>query len=136
MEAARFALVNYKFDQVFLNLEDLNANTTFAIDFKPSGVFYDEKKTYELIFLFSAVDSASKKEMISIRCKALYSFKEVNSLDDIPSFFYNNAIAILFPYVRAFVSTVTLQANIQPLVLPTLNLSDLQDILKANTKAE
>lgn len=136
MEIARFALVNYKFDKVTLNLEDLNPNTTFAIDFRPSGVFNNEKKTYELTFLFTAHDSTSLKEIISIRCKALYSFKEVATINDIPSFFYNNAIAILFPYVRAFVSTVTLQANIHPLVLPTLNLSDLQEVLKANTSAE
>lgn len=136
MEIARFALVSYKFDKVSLNLEELKANTTFAINFKPSGVFNNEKKTYELTFLFTAIDSTSQKDIISIRCKAIFSFNEVSTIDDIPSFFYNNAIAILFPYIRAFVSTVTLQANIQPLVLPTLNLSDLQNTLKANTKVE
>ena len=47
--------------------------------------------------------------------------------------FISNSIAILFPYVRAFVSTLTLQANIKPILLPTLNLSSLQDILRENT---
>ncbi|EXZ22215.1 pretranslocase subunit SecB family protein, partial [Bacteroides fragilis str. S13 L11] len=54
-------------------------------------------------------------------------------LAEIPNFFYPNSIAILFPYVRAFVSTLTLQANIKPILLPTLNLSSLQDTLRENT---
>lgn len=136
MEIASFSLVNYKFDKVELNLEDLKPNTTFAIDFNPSGVFVKDKRIYVLTFLFKAVDSTNNVETILIRCKALYSFKEAASIEDIPPFFYNNAIAILFPYVRAFVSTVTLQANIQPLVLPTLNLSDLQEVLKNNSTTE
>ena len=31
------------------------------------------------------------------------------------------------------VSTLTLQANATPMVLPTLNLSDLKDVLKEHT---
>lgn len=55
-------------------------------------------------------------------------------LKDIPDFFYANSIAIIFPYIRAFVSTLTLQANIPPIVLPTLNLSQLRTILRDNTQ--
>lgn len=41
-------------------------------------------------------------------------FESARTLEDIPDYFYANSIAILFPYVRAFVSTVSLQANIPP----------------------
>ena len=70
---------------------------------------------------------------ILVNCVASFKFKENISLAEIPNFFYPNSIAILFPYVRAFVSTLTLQANIKPILLPTLNLSSLQDILRENT---
>lgn len=43
-------------------------------------------------------------------------------------------MAILFPYIRAFVSTVTLQANVMPILLPTVNLSSLESRLRENTK--
>lgn len=36
--------------------------------------------------------------------------------------FEPNAIAILYPYLRAIVSTYTASANIQPLVLPAINV--------------
>ena len=134
MEAARFSLVDYHFDKVVLNLDMLRQDSSFDIKFSPSGLFISKTKEYILTFLFTAgYEGSNDESIISVRCQAKYVFKEVSSFEEIPPFFYNNAIAILFPYVRSFISTVTLQANIQPLLLPTLNLSDLQDILKKNT---
>jgi preprotein translocase subunit SecB len=66
-------------------------------------------------------------------CKARFVFREPVLLEEIPDYFYLNSIAILFPYVRAFVSIITLQANINPLMLPTMNLASLQETLKKNT---
>lgn len=42
-----------------------------------------------------------------------------------PEVFKANAIAILYPYVRAIVSTYTANANITPLILPTINVNKL-----------
>lgn len=46
---------------------------------------------------------------------------EGDSLDK----FVKNAIAILYPYVRAIVSTYTASANISPLILPAINVNKL-----------
>ncbi|RZJ69804.1 MAG: hypothetical protein EOO49_16235 [Flavobacterium sp.] len=59
-----------------------------------------------------------------------FSFEEIDTFEEIPTFFYRNAIAIIFPYVRAFVSSVTALANITPLILPTYNLGDLEAPLR------
>lgn len=42
-----------------------------------------------------------------------------------PERFKANAIAILYPYVRAIVSTYTANANITPLLLPAINVNKL-----------
>ena len=55
---------------------------------------------------------------------------------EIPDFFYPNSLAIIFPYIRAFVSTLTLQANVRPIVLPTVNLMGLTDMLRKETTVE
>ncbi|MBQ2321387.1 MAG: protein-export chaperone SecB, partial [Bacteroidales bacterium] len=47
-----------------------------------------------------------------------------------------NSVAIIFPYIRAFVSTISLQANVNPIVLPTINLTGLTGELKRQTKSE
>lgn len=62
-----------------------------------------------------------------------YQFENVNSFEEIPDFFYKNSIAILFPFVRAYVSIITIQANVPSVMLPTLNLSSLESELKENT---
>ncbi len=43
-----------------------------------------------------------------------------------------NAIAILYPYARAIVSTYTANANITPLILPTINVNKLIEDQKEN----
>ena len=39
--------------------------------------------------------------------------------------FKPNAVAILYPYVRAIVSTYTANANVPPLILPPINVNKL-----------
>lgn len=85
-------------------------------------------------FVFQAFRKIDGQPFINILCKACFVFKEPVAFEEIPNYFYLNSIAILFPYIRAFVSIITLQANINALVLPTMNLASLQETLKENTK--
>ena len=39
----------------------------------------------------------------------------------------------MYPYIRAFVSNLTLQANNRVMILETLNLTSLKSALKENT---
>lgn len=133
MEKAAFKLDSYVFDKVNLDLSGLKPKSTFDIDFTPSGVFDSRGKSFKLTFVFTAKDDENKMEVVMVRCVALFSFRDISNFDEVPDYFYVNSIAILFPYVRAFVSTLTLQANVAPMVLPTLNLTDLKDVLKKNT---
>lgn len=51
-------------------------------------------------------------------------FFEIESNDENINF-EPNAIAILYPYVRAIVSTYTSNANVMPLILPPINVNKL-----------
>ncbi len=133
MKAAAFKLDNYIFDRVNLDLSNLKPETTFNIDFIPSGKFFADKDLYVLTFSFTATQAESNEQVVNVRCVAQFSFRDLDDEKNIPDYFYANSIAILFPYVRAMVSTITLQANATPMVLPTLNLSDLKDVLKEHT---
>lgn len=62
------------------------------------------------------------------------TFKLDNELDDefIKSHFPQvNAPAIAFPYLRAFVSTLLLNAGFEPIMLPSVNFSAMYKDLKA-----
>lgn len=134
MNNAVFKLDSYIFDRIALDLSGQQPEATFNVDFKPSGKLFAEKALYELTFTFTAADAGTGREVVSVRCVAQFSFRNLESPLSIPDYFYTNAIAIIFPYVRAMVSTLTLQANAAPMVLPTLNLSNLKDVLKENTE--
>lgn len=57
---------------------------------------------------------------MNIKLTGFFSVDENN-----PEIFKRNAIAILYPYVRAIVSTYTANANITPVILPTINVNKL-----------
>lgn len=131
---AAFALVGYQFTKVALNLSELRPDANFDISIKPKGHYVHTSGSYYLCFLFTA--RVEKKKVVTVECNAEFRFNQPVAPSDIPDYFYSNSIAILFPYVRAFVSTVTLQANIRPIVIPTLNLIGLSAGLKNNTVNE
>ncbi len=128
---AVFSLVRYHFDKVSMDLSSIQPNDNFRLTIAPSGAYHGKSGEFNLSFEFSA--SVKEKEVINIRCIAEFRFKEPVSPESFPDYFYANSIAIVFPYVRAFISTVTLQANIRPLIIPTFNLSGLRDELARNT---
>lgn len=131
-ESAVFSLSSYHFNQMMLNLDNLSTDATLDMNFAPSGVFNQTEQTFALAFAFKAI--CNDADVVFVNCIAEFKFAKEVSYEEIPDFFYGNSIAILFPYIRSMVSTVTLQANVRPLILPTLNLVSLKDHLKANTQ--
>ncbi|WP_276679625.1 protein-export chaperone SecB [Empedobacter brevis] len=126
-----FNLDNYRFNKVNIDFE--SSSNDLKIDFIPSGIYNQDKSEFELNFKFIAKSKDFITPFVSVDCVAIFKFNNINSFDEIPSYFYRNSIAILFPYIRSFVSTITLQANIPPLILPTLNLTKLEVPLKQST---
>lgn len=133
---AAFSLEGYRFEEVHLELQNIRPSSNFDVDFLPSGIFNSQSGVFRLSFTFTATTEASGNPVVVVKCVAFFKFENIHKLDEIPEYFYANSIAIMFPYIRAFISTITLQANIQPLLLPTLNLSSLQTKLKQNTTNE
>lgn len=133
---AAFGLTNYKFVKVEIYYDLApNDDNELSIEFNPSGEFNTEKKLFILKIKFNAYDESKgiKKSFIHTVISADFNFENITSLDDIPSYFYKNSIAIVYPYIRAFVSNLSLQANVGSFILPTLNLSMLENTLKENT---
>ena len=132
MQKAAFSIINYQFDRVQIDLNNHKSND-LSIAFKPKGLFDAENSTYELQFVVNVSNKDSENPFVQISCKGKFQFENVNSIEEIPEFFYRNSIAILFPYVRTYLSLVTTQANVPGIILPTLNLSGLESELRRNT---
>ena len=127
-----FRLVNYKFTKATLNF-DIPKDAEFVIDFKPSGKLKEIEGTYDLSFDTIVKCEETDTIIVEVSCIAQFSFMDRIKFEEIPDFFYPNSLAILFPYIRAFVSTLSLQANSSPMILPTVNLMGLTEKLRDNT---
>lgn len=130
---AVFKIDSYHFVEASLNF-DIPEKASLDIQISPSGVYFQSQSRYELNFIVRV--KHEETQVVYVNCKAKFSFREQTKFEEIPDFFYPNCLAIVFPYVRAFVSTITLQANMNPVVLPTLNLMGLKDELLSNTKCK
>lgn len=131
---AVFSFKDYQFTEAHLNMALLPDHAEeITPRFGVAGRYDKSSGNYALELKFEALTSTGEA-CVQVVCTANYQFGEPIDLDHIPSFFFANAIAIVFPYIRAFVSTLTLQANFQPFVLPTMNLTSLAEGLKQNTQ--
>ena len=120
-----------EFSGIALDVTYDNINLTFD----PFGNYDENTGEFKLTINLVAVGirNSQNTEIIKAKIVALFTFPEHPSFENIPDFFYRNGIAIVFPYFRAFVSTLTLQASVPIIIMPTLNLSALEPVLRANT---
>lgn len=134
MEKAAFSLENYLFDKISLDLTK-RTDRDITLKFTTNGIYLSDNAIFDLHFIVNAFneDQSLDNSFLEISCRAKFSFQNVNSFDEIPDFFYRNSIAILFPYVRAYISIVTTQSNSNGIIIPTLNLTSLESELRKNT---
>lgn len=132
VKKASFDFENYKVLK-FSFSDPQDDQTNLAVQFDPSGEYYKKDGRYVLSFEFTASYNEGKDILINAVIQASFKFADETPLEDIPTYFYRNSIAIVFPYVRSFVTTLTAVGNIKPLILPVLNLSGLEQPLKDKT---
>jgi preprotein translocase subunit SecB len=132
---AAFVLEYYKVSK-FNFIESDDDAGSLNVKFQPSGKYSLKDGKFTLTFNFFATYGEIETELISITMAAFFKFEEPIEFTEIPDYFYRNSIAIVFPYLRAFISTLTSVANSKPLILPVMNLSSLEEPLKKNTISE
>ena len=71
---------------------------------------------YKIALELFISDDAHQLEL-RVRCVACFTTEQDNS-----ALIEKNAIAIMFPYVRSYVSTITSQPGMSPIVLPPMNI--------------
>ena len=135
MDNAAFKLDTYHFVKASLNF-DVSDDSPLSINIVPSGVYKQNLGLFVLSFNVNVSVADSSIDVVNVLCQAQFSFMDPIPASEIPDFFYPNSLAIIFPYILAFVSTLTLQANVRPIVLPTVNLMGLTDMLRKETTVE
>lgn len=130
---ASFAFQNHLIRTVTFTLPALNQEN-ISIEFEPTGEYNTQDGTFKLILRFMGnYGERNEHLLIDLVSEGYFKFDQNISFEEIPEYFFPNSIAILYPYLRAFITTFTAVANTKALILPTLNLSSLSKPLKENT---
>lgn len=121
---ARFRFLGYKITDSQIHIEaDKKVSPHCDVSFeKTIGV---DETEHRMRLLFEAkIDSGNKAMHIEVKAEGYFEFDQDISDSEKDVFFKTSAPAILYPYIRAYIGTLSSLSGIAPVILPTLNLSD------------
>lgn len=136
MEAqkAAFNLVKFSVTSFSYTKSKKTQITPLKLVFDPSGKYFPKEGKFDLFINFIGHEEGSKRNpIIKMECIAEFKFPLNLAIDEIQPYFYANSIAIVFPYLRAFISTLTMQANSGIIMLGLINFTNMAQPLKENT---
>jgi preprotein translocase subunit SecB len=121
---AKFRFLGYKITDSQIHIDagstvSKGCDVTFE---KTAGVNDTENKMR--LLLVAKIDSHNKAMHIEVNAEGYFEFEQDITDEEKKIFFNTSAPAILFPYVRAYIGSLTALSGVAPVVLPTLNLSD------------
>jgi preprotein translocase subunit SecB len=131
-KTAKFQFKNYKILKSYFEIKNENHSNTINLNFDPKGVISKENSCFKLQ-LGVKIDDIDESFHIEVIIVADFYFDTDISQENLNNYFFINAPALLFPYVRAYISTLTTLSGINPINLPTLNLTALGGQLQQNT---
>jgi len=129
-EKSSFSFINFLINECSLDFKK-DRTTEINIEFDPSGIHFLKTNTFKL-FLNVRVNNSNKEQLIEIKTESSFQFSD--DLPNLMKFFTINAPAIIFPYIRSFISSLSVQSGHKPILLPTLNLSGLAKVLESNIR--
>lgn len=105
---------------------NFNSDEAVDIDFNIDASFEinDEKKYMVTVLDVTVFDQPVENNYpfrMYVQLAGMFSMSEGN-IEDIEKF-KPNSISILFPYVRSLITSFTANANVTPLILPTININ-------------
>lgn len=130
MQPAAFSFLGYTVEQIFLDQSKYHQSEEISVDFSPECHFSKSKALAKIILVVSIRNKKFEEAFCSISMIGNFQFNEDITKESIPDYFFQNSIAILYPYIRAFISLLSTQSQSQHILLPTFNLSSLGTILK------
>ncbi|AND83756.1 hypothetical protein GTH52_09610 [Clostridium tyrobutyricum] len=143
MESIKSDLIfqNYEVEKIeFYNNLNFDSKNNINIDFDiDSNINFSDDNSGFLLRLSVKVfkDAIKNNYPFSMNLSVIGMFKlDTSNKEKISTFAEVNGVAILFPYVRAIISTYTANANVPPLILPPVNVINYLKSKKKNPKKD
>lgn len=122
--------IQYTKNENYQNNEETKKEIDVDLSIKPN-IKVDEEKMIVNLSTYIFKNSIENNYPFELEIEITGFF---TTTGDAVDRFKANAIAIMYPYVRAIVSTYTALANIPPLILPAINVNALLEQQNNNKK--
>lgn len=122
-----FKFIDYIISRSIFDSKPELKESDFDIKIEPSGLIRGNE--FQL-FLKLKVWNEEESSLIMVEAIGLFQFE--GEYETIKNYFLLNAPAILFPYVRAYISGLTALSGRDTITIPAMNLSSLKDELEEN----
>lgn len=119
-KTARFRMQGYLITNTSIRLTGNEIGEDMEFGIAPEGVFNEEEKTFLLTLNVVAKDKEQNLDL-SLTIKGMFEY-DTDDMNELIPYISMNAPAILFPYIRAYISNITALGGTQPIILPTLNV--------------
>lgn len=116
----RFRFIGYLIKETNMNLSTNVYGKDLKLDITPFGDLDKENGSLNVDLRVSVSDNENKLSLTFL-ISGHFEF-ECGTFEELKSYICMNAPAILFPYIRAYTTTITSLAGSNPIIMPTLNL--------------
>lgn len=136
---SKFRFTDFKVTRSIFNfIKDFDIdNSDIAFDVK--GTIDRENNIFYLFLGFVLKNNENEEELneenvhFIVESIGEFEFDSDISAEDLSKYFLTNSTAIMFPYIRSYITTLTSNSGFgKPIILPTMNLTSLKEKLEAN----
>lgn len=127
------SISDYRITRTLVDISDSELDKDLNIQIKIES---SKKGSDFTVLLTVIVLNKDKTINIDTSIKGWFSCSDDSLIEKIPNFMQSEAPAILYPYLRSHISSLTSLANIAPIVLPIISNQDFKKSFEKETKEQ
>lgn len=126
---APIQFVNFLVKESYISFTEIG-DYKIKIDFDAKAIVNQNSSNYHL-FIETIISEEGGKLNVRINSESIFNYDNQIDIEELKNgLFTKNAPAIVFPYIRAYIASITALSGVPTLNLPTLNMIKLGEDLR------
>ena len=120
------------FDEITFNRVNFKSKNDLQVEF---GFAFNKRENGEFVSSIRIIGTKKDEYNFVVRASGYFQISE--AVEDSDILIQQNAIAIVFPYIRSQISLLTAQPEVDPVILPPMNIAQMvKESIENQRKAE
>lgn len=120
------------FDEITFNRVNFKSENDLQVEF---GFAFNKRENGEFVSSIRVIGTKKDEYNFVVRVSGYFQISE--TVEDSNILIQQNAIAIVFPYIRSQISLLTAQPEVDPVILPPMNIAQMvKESVENQRKAE